>query len=269
MSRLRHLLVVPIAALTIVGPACGNDGAGGDDPAAPLEGVTWILDGGSIDGLVDGVPPGTRVDVRFDDGTASGTSGCNHYSGTYEVDGGAVTFGALGGTEMGCSPQSLMELEAAYLGALGEVREFRVTAAELVLTAGGVRLAFAPEPPIEPLPLVGTRWALDSLGYGGDTVASPVAGADASVVFDEAGEATGSTGCNRFGADYQVDGDAIAFGPMRLTRRACEPAVSQQEDIFQRALLRATAFTIEGDVLTLHDELGAFLVSFRGGGTGV
>jgi heat shock protein HslJ len=264
MFRSRTSFVVPLGLLVaLTGVACG-DGEGGDDGTAALEGVTWILDGGSIDALVDGVPPGTRVDLRFDDGAVSGTSGCNRYMGTYEVDGSAITFGALGGTEMGCSPQSLMDLEATYLRALGEVRAFRVTDEELVLETDRVPLVFAQEPPIEPLPLIGTRWALDSLGYGGDTVASPVAGTDASIVFDEAGQATGSTGCNMFGAQYQVDGEAIAFGPMRLTRRACEPAVSEQEDIFQRALLRTTSFTIEGDVLMLYDELGAFLVSFRG-----
>ena len=261
MPRPRYLNVASLALLLLASVACGDDGAATDDADA-LEGVTWVLDRGSIDALVGGVPAGARVDIAFDGETASGTSGCNSYSGTYEVDGAAITFGPVGGTEMGCEPV-LMALEAAFLGALGEVRGFRATADELLLTAGGVRLAFAPEAPVEPLPLVGTRWALDSLGYGGDTVASPVAGTDASVVFDETGEATGSTGCNLFGATYQVDGDTIAFGPMRLTRKACEPTIAQQEDIFQRAMMRATSFAIEGDVLTLSDELGAFLLSFR------
>ena len=77
---------------------------------------------------------------------------------------------------------------------------------------------------------------------------------------------TGSTGCNSFGGSYQVDGDAIAIGEVRMTLKACEPDVSQQEDVVHRALVRASTFSIDGDTLTLMDAQGAFLVSFAGRG---
>lgn len=263
MSRPRPFVVVPLVLLLTTAVACGDDGATIDD-GRELEGVTWILDRGSIDGLADDVPPGARVDVRFEANEVSGTSGCNSYSGTYEVDGGSVSFGPLGGTEMGCQPSSLMELEAAYLSALGQVRTFRVSDDALTLTGGGAPMTFVREIPPEPLPLVSTRWVLDALGYGGDTVASPVQGTDAFIRFAADGSASGSTGCNRFGATYAVDGDAISIGGAEMTLVGCEPAFAEQEDVFQRALFRSARFTIEADVLTLFDADGGFLVSFRG-----
>ena len=109
--------------------------------------------------------------------------------------------------------------------------------------------------------------AVDALGYGGDTVASPLQGTDAFIRFAADASASGSTGCNRFGATYQVDGDAIAIGGTEMTLVGCEHAVAQQEDVFQRALFRAARYAIEGEVLTLSDADGGFVVSFRGSAT--
>lgn len=95
---------------------------------ATLEGATWVLDRTSIDGLAPGAPDDARVDLIFEDDAVSGTSGCNRYFGSYEVNGGSISFGTLGGTEMACDP-ALMQLESAYLAALGDVRDHRGAAA--------------------------------------------------------------------------------------------------------------------------------------------
>ena len=58
----------------------------GDDTT--LEGPTWVLDRTSIDGLAPGAPDDARVDLTFEDDAVAGTSGCNRYFGSYEVDGG-------------------------------------------------------------------------------------------------------------------------------------------------------------------------------------
>lgn len=269
MSRTWRRAPVLVVLLFSVATACdAGDGSGGTGNGSgdgdALEGVTWVLDRSSIEGLVPAAPPDAHVDLRFEGGEASGTSACNSFGGAYTVDGDGLTFGVLGGTEMACAPPALMDLEAAFLGALGAVQEHVVAGDELVLTGEGIRLTFAPAPVEEPLPLVGTRWGLESLAYGSDAVSSPLAGDLPTARFDDAGNVGGSTGCNTYGGRYQVDGEAIAIGEMRVSLRQCASEVAQQEDVFQRALLRAATYAIEGDVLTLSDEAGAFLVSFTG-----
>ncbi len=260
--QILRIATLPICLLLFGG--CADDGGiGGSGGGGPLEGVSWVLDRASVEALVRGAPSQARVDLRFEGGEVAGRSACNSYGGPYEVDGAGISFGALAMTEMACEP-ALMEIEAAYLAALAEVREYRVNGDDLLLTAGGVRLVFARETKPEPAPLVGTTWTLDALGIGGDAVASPLAGTDASVVFGDDGVATGVGGCNRFRAGYEADGDSIAFDPVAGTKMACEPDVLEQESAVFAGFEQAATFAIEGEVLTLLDSDGVFLMSLRG-----
>ena len=229
---------------------------------ATLEGSTWVLDRTSIESLAPGAPDDARVDLIFEDDAVAGTSGCNRYFGSYEVDGGSISFGTLGGTEMACAP-SLMQLESAYLAALGDVRDQQVGGGELVLSGDEVRLVFREEEAPEPVPLVGTTWGLDSLALATDAVASPVAGTEVTLELLDDGSAAGSGGCNTFNTTYVVDGASIRFDPVASTRMACEPEVMTQETAVFGALESAASFDVEGDVLTLDDVDGGFLVSFR------
>lgn len=50
------------------------------------------------------------------------------------------------------------------------------------------------------------------------------------------GKVSGSSGCNRISGTAKVAGDRIEFGPIAATRRACVPAVGDQEQKFFKAL---------------------------------
>lgn len=244
--------------------SCADDGdGGGSADGGTLEGVTWVLQRESIDELIADAPAEARVDLLVDGGQASGQSGCNRYFGDVQTDGSTITFGTLGGTQMACE-QPLMDLEAAYLTALGAVAEYEVSADELVLTGDDVRLVFDAEAAPEPLPLVGTAWSLEAVGSGTDAVSSPVAGTEVTISFADDGSASGSGGCNAFNTSYETDGNTIGFGPVASTAMACEPDVSDQEAAVFGALESAATYEIVGDVLTLSDADGGFLVSYRG-----
>jgi heat shock protein HslJ len=77
--------------------------------------------------LIDGEPvpedAGLSLTIGFD-GKVSGTTGCNRFTGTAELDAGVMSFGPLAVTEMACLDPVAMEREAAYLKALTEVRQF-------------------------------------------------------------------------------------------------------------------------------------------------
>lgn len=75
------------------------------------------------------------------------------------------------------------------------------------------------------------RWLAEDILDGGvlDNVETVLEiGADGSV--------TGSSGCNRIAGTAKVRGDGIEFGPIAATRRACVPAVGDQEQQFFKAL---------------------------------
>jgi heat shock protein HslJ len=69
----------------------------------------------------------TRITAEFENGTLSGSAGCNGYSGAYALDGSALTVGTIAATEMAClDPAGAMEQEQRYLGSLGDVSTYAV-----------------------------------------------------------------------------------------------------------------------------------------------
>jgi heat shock protein HslJ len=69
---------------------------------------------------VTSVLNGTEITAEFaKDGTLSGNSGCNTYSGAYKVNGNEITIGPLASTKKLCNnPTGIMEQETQYLVAL-------------------------------------------------------------------------------------------------------------------------------------------------------
>jgi heat shock protein HslJ len=243
--------------------SCADDGSGGTSGGG-IEGVTWILDAASIGTLVDEAPESASVTLLIEAEQASGVAACNHYGGPVTIDGEAISFGTFAVTEMACEP-GVMALEAAYLDALGQIDTFSVGAdgSHLLLTGGTIGLSFAAE---VPLPLVGTDWRLDGIAVGADAVSSTLAGTEATLGFDDAGQASGNASCNTFNGSYQVDGGVLSFGPLATTRMFCgEPGVMDQEQQVLAGLAATRSFAIQGSTLTLSDGSGAFLLSYVGG----
>jgi heat shock protein HslJ len=79
--------------------------------------------------------PGTKLTATFEeDGTLSGSAGCNTYSGTYTAEDGTLTIGELAATEMACGgPRGVMEQEQAYLSALPLAVSYRLEGTVLSL----------------------------------------------------------------------------------------------------------------------------------------
>lgn len=246
---------------------CADDGssADGDDPVASIAGVTWILEAASTEALIDEVVPANAlVTIRFeDDGTVSGSAGCNNYAGSYTASAdGSLTIEAGGMTQMACE-EPLMRLEAAYVAAMSDVEAFEVVddGAGLVLSGAETPLSYIAE---QPLPLEGTAWAVDGIAIGNDAVSSTIAGTEADLVFD-AGVVSGSAGCNALNGSYSIDGDtlggAISFSEVATTKKLCEPDVMEQEQVILAALDAVASYTIAGSTMTLSDGDGTFLLS--------
>ncbi|MGZ5214393.1 MAG: META domain-containing protein [Actinomycetota bacterium] len=264
MTFRRSLRTLPLISLALVACANAGDGAGtgiGTDPI-DLTGVVWLLDGASIAGLVDEVPPGAQVTLTLENGQAHGTAACNSYGGAYRAgDDGSLSFDGFAVTQMGCDTP-LMTLESAYLAALGQVTGFGIEG-NLVLTGGDVALEFNEEVPAQPLPFVGTTWTLTSIASG-DAVSSVLSGTEVTVASAADGTLSGSAGCNRFSGTYTVAGDRLSFLLLATTKMACAGDVMTQERAFLAAMGQVASYAIEGGQLTVFDPSGAMLLGFDG-----
>ena len=94
--------------------------------------------------------------------------------------------------------------------------------------------------------LPGSAWQVTT--FAGQT---PLADHPMTFEFDNEGSIAGDASCNRFGGTCTIAGNTIKIGPLRSTRRACEPDIMQQEQKFLALLSAATAWSIDGDVLVL------------------
>jgi heat shock protein HslJ len=97
-------IVVLLVATIVV--ACGGSG---DSPTLP--GTSWIVT--SINRVPAADPKPT---IQFgDDGSVSGNTTCNQYSGTYTVDDDKITFSPLASTMMACTDPALSAQEAIFV----------------------------------------------------------------------------------------------------------------------------------------------------------
>ena len=258
MNRMSAYLIVA-AGLTLV--ACGNeDAASGGQPGGALSGE-WTLVEATVDGEPFDLSAERAVTLTVDGSDGSGSSACNTYLGTVAVDGSAVQFTGLGGTEMACE-EPLMALEGAYLAALDRVREAANDGAQLVLTGAGVELRFDPVQPVQPSALVGKRWVLESVVAAGGpdgSVSSPV-GDPATLHLDADGTVTGSTGCNDFGAMYELVGDVLELTELAHALVGCGNAGAAQHSALIAVLSGPASISIDGQSLTLSAPDGSGLV---------
>jgi heat shock protein HslJ len=104
-------------------------------------------------------------------------------------------------------------------------------------------------------PLIVTSWRAEEIrGQRATDDAAP------TITFESPARAVGSTGCNRYIAPLDVAATTLRLGEIVMTRRACPPAVMDQEQRFLAALAAARAYRQEGEVLILLDEKGSPLL---------
>jgi len=242
--------------MSVVVGGCGGDEEGSAADPSSLEGVPWVLVSGvDVDGW-EAVAPS----LTFEDGQASGSSGCNQFSGSYTVDGSSLELGELAMTAMGCPPPA-DEVERASMDALQGTAGWRLEGEELVLVDAdnAELLRYRPASPEG-------SWVATGLLQGG-ALTSVVPGSEITATFDEDGALSGSAGCNNYNASYTTDGDAIEIDPPSSTKMACpEPeGVVDQEAAYLAALPTAVGFRVSGGMLELLSAEGTAVVTYTRG----
>ena len=106
------------------------------------------------------------------------------------------------------------------------------------------------EPAAPEIGLLNTRWQLDSFGSVGATT-PVIAGSTITLAFEADGQISGYSGCNSYGGSYSERGQALEFGEITSTLKACaDQAITEQEQQYLLALRSANRFTIDRDTLT-------------------
>jgi heat shock protein HslJ len=116
-------------------------------------------------------------------------------------------------------------------------------------------------PPSSNVPLESTRWIATEL----EGTAVPEVGdaqRAAHIVFDGTGGFAGSDGCNRVAGSYEINDDAITFGPTTSTQMACADT-GETERHFRAALNDTRAYRIVDDRLELAGIAGTLVARFE------
>ena len=201
-------------------------------PTDVIEGISWQLV------TVGGAPAiaGSEATMTLNGGKVSGTTGCNRYSGTYELGaGGALKFGQIAMTQMACAGPVMVQ-EQAFAKALGATTTATSTGGSLVLQdASGKELATFK--PIEATSLTGTSWIATGINNGKGAVSSVVTDTEVTAVFGADGKLSGKAGCNDYSAPYTVDGQKMTIQAPASTRMYCGgEGVMDQETAYLNAL---------------------------------
>jgi heat shock protein HslJ len=199
---------------------------------------------------VEGVEAGLTFN---EDGTVSGTSGCNGLGGDYTVEGNQITFGEFVSTLMACDDPIMAQEESAHKVMTGTAT-YEIEGDTLTITNNDNVLVFtrgslSTDEPSEPVSLVGS-WKLTSYGTA-DALSSTLADVDANLMFNEDGTVTGTSGCNEFGGNYTVDGDQITFEEIVSTLKLCDTPLMGQEEAMTQVLTETAIYQIEGNTLTI------------------
>lgn len=85
----------------------------------------------------------------------------------------------------------------------------------------------------------GTAWRVEDISGQG-----VIDRAQTTISFDAPGRVSGSTGCNRYTGVATLEGEALRFGQLAVTKRACVPALMDQEQKFLRAMAAVRGYAV-------------------------
>jgi heat shock protein HslJ len=235
--------------------------------AAALTGVLWLATNyNNGQQAVVNVLDGTEITAVFgEDGSLSGSAGCNNYVAGYTVEGAQITIGPAAMTRMLCAePEGVMEQEAAYVAALetaatysiqGDMLEMRTADDAMVALyrnagpadAGATDAGVGEEAGAD---IVGVPWQWVETAYGDETTLSVDEPTNYTMTLLPDGAVNLQVDCNRGGGSYTLDGSLISLDVAVMTRMACPEGTLS--DVFIRELNAAATFVMDGEDLVLN-----------------
>jgi heat shock protein HslJ len=266
--RTRLLSLAALIALFQLG-ACGSsdDAVPRSSPvgAADLEGSNWIITGFLLPagGTAEAVAGATATLTFGAGGALKGSTGCNSFSGTYDVSGTSLTIQLGPSTLKACLDAAATAQERAVVSSLADVRRYAVEGEE----GEELRLQDAAEATLltyraGATSLEGTSWAVRGVNNGSGAVVTSAPTEKLTASFGTDGSFSGFGGCNTLAGPYGTSGrDGVTIGPLSSTEKSCGEEADRLEAQYAAALAATTRFELEGDQLTLRDGNGAAQVT--------
>lgn len=110
--------------------------------------------------------------------------------------------------------------------------------------------------------LMGEEWVVEDIASRG-----VIDYARATILFGQDGRLSGDTSCNRYFADYQADRAKLKIGNAGATKRACAPAVMDQESRFLNVFNAVNSYHIDDTgALVLSTPMGTTITARRASG---
>jgi heat shock protein HslJ len=207
-------------------------------------------------------------------GLVTGSSGCNQYSAIYTLNGQTLGISQVSGSKSGCDPNLTVQ-ETQYQALLTRANSFVINGNQLtifnalgdkilIFNRGNTTVTVAPSSTTVSTPktIVGS-WDLKSFSDGMGGTVPVLATAPVTARFANAGNLSGSSGCNQYVTSYTVTGLSISVSPVSTTKMACEPDVMAQETAYLALLQKSGKFNLYGDSMTISDSSGTTLLNFK------
>ena len=93
----------------------------------------------------------------------------------------------------------------------------------------------------QPVSISGGEWLVEDIDGRGVIDNAPT-----TLVFGKDGRLSGDTACNRYFGSYAIEGAIIQIESVGATKRACPPAVMDQESRFLETLNNVDTYRIDG-----------------------
>jgi heat shock protein HslJ len=271
MEKMMKKYLLMLVTITLALSACsaqstpqGTEPSPNSDQRPPTEGSSasnpligaWKLTAyGSASAptpAVEGVDAGLTFN---EDGTVSGTSGCNGLGGDYSVQGNEITFGEFVSTLMACDDPIMAQEEAAHKVMIGTAT-YKIEGNTLTITKDDMVLVLtrgtqgAVEPPASSAATLTGTWKVTTYRIS-DVQSSAVADTEAHLTFNEDGTVAGTSGCNDFGGTYTVEGDQITFKDIVSTLMLCDSPLMEQEEAMQQVLIDTATYEFVDNLLVI------------------
>ena len=199
-------------------------------------------------------------EVRPDLFGLSGYTGCNAFSGAFDVKGhdlvveiDFMTFRGCGDVEDEQAAQLMGEQELQFTSFLRNAATWAIDGDQLTITSQDGEVATFRE--VAGDTIIGV-WRLVEL----DGQPPADTERDLSVTFFTENRLGGWAGCNSLGGIYKVDDDQVITTINTVTNRECDEAAREQGQRFISILERADSWRVDGEHLTITSDTAGVIV---------
>jgi heat shock protein HslJ len=260
MVNARRVLIGSLlAAASLTVAACGDDSTSNDSAApiavADLQGKQYEL----VDAVGIAVPDGSALTMHFIVTNLAIAGGCNNMNGGWRIESNRLMVPRLAQTNKACD-EALMTFDAQIAQVVSSQPTITIDGDKMSLVRDAATLNFKEAAAPVDAPLEGTAWTVT--GTVANDAVSSVASEPATLLFKD-GTLELFAGCNTGSGSYTATDTTIEFGPIAITKMACEGPANELETAVTTVLQGTTTFDIVGTDLsiTAADGTGLILTS--------